>query len=98
MNNWNRLLTLLDMTIGFPNKMGSSVKKTWQGFDQRRNEHVIILEYRIKVKPGFRPATRRMAPQGDRGKMKMVRPSGLGGPMALVRELLCPADSNIDPG
>jgi hypothetical protein len=45
MNDWNRLLVQLDKTIGFPNKIRSSVKKKWQGYDQWKNEHVIWLEY-----------------------------------------------------
>ena len=55
MNNWNRLLVTMDKTIGFPNKIRSSVKKRWQGFDQWKNEHVIWLEYRVKVHPGTSP-------------------------------------------
>ena len=58
MNDWNRLLTQLDKTIGFPNKIRSSVKKRWQGYDLWKNEHVILLEYRIKVNPGIHPPTR----------------------------------------
>ena len=55
MDSWNRLLTLLDQTLGFPNKIRSTVKKKWQSFDQRTGEHVFLLEYRIKVKPGIYP-------------------------------------------
>ena len=52
MNDWNRLLVQLDKTIGFPQKIRSSVKRRWQGYDQWKNEQVIWLEYRIKVHPG----------------------------------------------
>jgi hypothetical protein len=55
MNSWNRLLELLDKTLGFPNKIRSTVKKRWQSFDQRTGEHVFVLEYRSKVKPGVEP-------------------------------------------
>jgi hypothetical protein len=55
MNSWNRLLDLLDKTLGFPNKIRSAVKKRGQSFDQRTGEHVFVLEYRIKVKPGIEP-------------------------------------------
>jgi hypothetical protein len=55
MSNWNRLLATLDKTVGFPNKIRSSVKKRWQGFDQWKNEHVIWLEYRVRVHPGTQP-------------------------------------------
>lgn len=52
MTNWNQLLTLLDKTLGFPDKIRSTVKKKAQAFDQRTGEHVFVLEYRIKVNPG----------------------------------------------
>ena len=52
MNNWNRLLAVLDKTIGFPNRIDSTVKKIRQGYDEKKNEHVIYLEYRVRVKPG----------------------------------------------
>jgi len=55
MGDWNKLLAELDKAVGFPNKVRSSVKKRWQGFDQWKNEHVIWLEYRIKVHPGNQP-------------------------------------------
>lgn len=58
MNEWNRLLVQLDKTIGFPNKIRSSLKKRWQGYDLWKNEHVIMLEYRIKVNPGIHPPAR----------------------------------------
>ena len=58
MNNWNQLLLALDKTIGFPNKIRSSVKRRWQGYDMWKNEHVIWLEYRVKVHPGLNPAPR----------------------------------------
>ena len=52
MNNWNQLLAVLDKTIGFPNRIDSTVKKVRQGYDEKKNEHVIYLEYRVRVKPG----------------------------------------------
>ena len=56
MNSWNRLVELLDQTLGFPNKIRSYVKKRGQSFDQRTGEHVFMLEYRIKVRPGIESA------------------------------------------
>ena len=50
MNNWNQLLAVLDKTIGFPNRIDSTVKKVRQGYDEKKNEHVIYLEYRVRVK------------------------------------------------
>ena len=52
MNEWNELLAVLDRTIGFPNKLSSKVKKVRQAYDNKKNEHVIWLEYRVRVKPG----------------------------------------------
>ena len=49
MTNWNQLLQILDKTLGFPNKASSTVKKIKEGYDNRRNEHVVLLEYRIRT-------------------------------------------------
>ena len=77
MNNWNKLLALLDKTLGFPNKIRSTVKKKGQGFDQRTGEHVFVLEYRIKVRLGIQPKEKRpvntsLPPKRD-GSMGMIR-------------------------
>ena len=47
MNKWNRLLKCLDAAYGFENQVKSSFKKLRQGFDEKSNEHVIYLEYRV---------------------------------------------------
>lgn len=52
MKNWSRLLAVLDKTIGFPNRIDSTVKKVRQMYDEKKNEHVIYLEYRVRVRPG----------------------------------------------
>lgn len=84
MNDWNRLLVQLDKTIGFPNKIRSSVKRRWQGYDQWKNEHVIWLEYRIKVNPGAQPPPKPPQNLHDlHGK-----PARQTGPMATIRELM----------
>jgi hypothetical protein len=84
MNDWNRLLVQLDKTIGFPQKIRSSVKKRWQGYDQWKNEHVIWLEYRIKVNPGTQPPPKPPQNLHDlHGK-----PANQRGPMATIRELM----------
>ena len=77
MTNWNQLLRLLDRTLGFPNKIRSTVRKKAQVFDQRTGEHVFVLEYRIKVNPGTQPppkppARQNMTPIPD-GPMGMIR-------------------------
>jgi hypothetical protein len=59
MTNWNKLLAVLDSTLGFPNKVRSTVRKKAQVFDQRTGEHVFVLEYRIKVNPGTQLCWRR---------------------------------------
>jgi len=49
MTTWNKLLAALDDTLGFPNKVSSRVRKLKQAYDNKKNEHVIWLEYRIRV-------------------------------------------------
>mgnify|MGYP001626444721 CR=1 FL=1 len=49
MDGWNKLLVLLDAMFGLPNKAASRVKKLQQGFDNRTQEHVIWIEYRVRV-------------------------------------------------
>lgn len=49
MDGWNKLLVLLDAMFGLPNKASSRVKKLQQGFDNRTQEHVIWIEYRVRV-------------------------------------------------
>ena len=50
MNKWNRLLAMLDAVFGFENKIKSNFKKIGQSFDQKTNEHVIVIEYRVRTK------------------------------------------------
>ena len=52
MNAWNQLLAAMDAALGFPNRKNSTVKKLKQGYDNDTNEHVIWLEYRVRVNPG----------------------------------------------
>jgi hypothetical protein len=48
---WNRILTLLDAQFGYQStKTSPKVKKLWQGYDNQTNEHVIWLEYRVRVR------------------------------------------------
>jgi hypothetical protein len=88
MNDWNRLLVQLDKTIGFPNKIRSSVKKKWQGYDQWKNEHVIWLEYRIKVNPGTQPPPKPPQNLHDLHGKPAAKPANQTGPMATIRELM----------
>jgi hypothetical protein len=91
MDSWNRLLALLDQTLGFPNKIRSTVKKRWQSFDQRTGEHVFVLEYRIKVKPGVYPPEKAPARPRDlhaRPSLKPVATTKPVEPMGTLRELM----------
>lgn len=84
MNNWNRVLAALNATFGIPGKAASKVKKLRQGFDNKTQEHVIWIEYRIRSSDA-------PAPRTDR------QPAKTGGPrrQSLLRELLSRPD---DPG
>ena len=84
MNNWNQLLATLDKTIGFPNKITSSVKKRWQGYDLWKNEHVIWLEYRAKVNPGIHPPQRPSQFRRDVHRDPVREAES----MAMIRELM----------
>ena len=88
MDSWNRLLNLLDITLGFPNKIRSTVKKKWQAFDQRSGEHVFALEYRIKVKPGIEPPAKMPSSPRDLHKTAPIKPMKPVGPMGTLRELM----------
>jgi len=88
MDSWNRLLTLLDQTLGFPNKIRSTVKKRWQSFDQRTGEHVFVLEYRIKVKPGVEPPAKMPSSPRDLHKKTPIKPMKPVRPMGTLRELM----------
>jgi len=47
MTKWDRLLVALDKVFGFENRARSTVKKRRQLFDEKTNEHVFIIEYRV---------------------------------------------------
>jgi len=59
MNKSNQLLAMLDRVFGFPNKIRSTFRKLSQNFDQKKNEHVILIEYRVSVKGTMKSAPRR---------------------------------------
>ena len=48
MNKWNKLLAMLDQTFGFDDKKKSAFRKVGQHFDERTNEYVFIIEYRVR--------------------------------------------------
>ena len=88
MNNWNNLLLALDKTIGFPNKIRSSVKKRWQGYDLWKNEHMIMLEYRIKVNPGIHPPAKPPQNLRDLHRNPAAAPMRQTVEMPMIRELM----------
>lgn len=83
MTAWNKLLASLDATFGFPTSISSTVKKLRQGFDNTKQEHVIWIEYRVKMQPGAMH------------KQKTNRPSGsptAASAMPFIRELMAVDD------
>ncbi len=58
MTKGNQLLNLLDQVFGFRNKKTSTYKKIRQIFDERTNEHVILIEYRVR-RGGEMPVARK---------------------------------------
>ena len=70
MKKSNQLLVLLDRVFGLPNKIKSTFRKVSQTFDQRTNEHVILIEYRVSVKGTMKSAPRR---QQQPNQMAMIQ-------------------------
>jgi len=63
MNKWNRLLASLDRVFGMSNKERSTFKKLSQNFDEKTNEHVILIEYRVRVKGTVKSTPRKKSGQ-----------------------------------
>ena len=63
MNKWNRLLASLDRVFGMTNKEQSTFKKISQNFDEKTNEHVIVIEYRVRVKGTMKSTPRKQSGQ-----------------------------------
>ena len=59
MNKWNRLLASLDRVFGMNNKERLTFKKLSQIFDEKTNEHVILIEYRVRVKGTLKSTPRK---------------------------------------
>ena len=70
MNKWNRLLATLDAVFGMKNKERSTFKKLSQDFDERTNEHVIVIEYRVRVKGTVKSTPRK---QSGRRELAFLR-------------------------
>jgi hypothetical protein len=71
MNKWNRLLATLDHTFGFKDQKKSTIRKLSQTFDERTNEHVIMLEYRVR-RGGDGVVTRNPRKKDAVGKLKLL--------------------------
>ena len=67
MNKWNRLLASLDRVFGMTNKERSTFKKLSQDFDEKTNEHVIVIEYRVRVK-----GTVKSTPRKNSGRRQLA--------------------------
>jgi hypothetical protein len=67
MNKWNQLLATLDQVFGMKNKERSTFKKLSQNFDERTNEHVIVIEYRVRVK-----GTVKSTPRKNSGRRQLA--------------------------
>ena len=67
MNKWNRLLATLDQVFGMKNKERSTFKKLSQNFDEKTNEHVIVIEYRVRVK-----GTVKSTPRKNSGRRQLA--------------------------
>ena len=52
MTKENRLLAMFDQVFGFTNRKSSTYRKVSQFYDERTGEHVVLLEYRVRVEPG----------------------------------------------
>ena len=67
MNKWNRLLASLDRVFGMSNKERSTFKKLSQDFDEKTNEHVIVIEYRVRMK-----GTVKSTPRKNSGRRQLA--------------------------
>jgi len=67
MNKWNQLLATLDRVFGMNNKERSTFKKLSQDFDEKTNEHVIVIEYRVRVK-----GTVKSTPRKNSGRRQLA--------------------------
>ena len=48
MNNYNRVLDALNGIFGYDDQVKSTFRKVRQFFDERNNEEVVIIEYRVR--------------------------------------------------
>ena len=67
MNKHNRLLAVLDDVFGMENILNSEFRKVGQDFDEKTNEHVFYIEYRVRGKGDLRTTP------SNRSKKKLLR-------------------------
>ena len=48
MNNYNRMLDALNGIFGYDDQVKSTFRKVRQFIDERTNEEVVIIEYRVR--------------------------------------------------
>ncbi len=69
MNKHNRLLAVLNDVFGMENVRKSQFRKVGQDFDEKTNEHVFYIEYRVRG-TGEMVTTPRLAKRKPKKKLK----------------------------
>ncbi len=67
MNKHTRLLDVLNDVFGMENILKSHFRKVGQDFDEKTNEHVFYIEYRVRGKGDLRTTP------SNRSKKKLLR-------------------------
>ncbi len=67
MNKHTRLLAVLNDVFGMENILKSHFRKVGQDFDEKTNEHVYYIEYRVRGKGELRTTP------SNRSKKKLLR-------------------------
>ena len=67
MNKHTRLLAVLNDVFGMENILKSDFRKVGQDFDEKTNEHVYYIEYRVRGKGGLRTTP------SNQSKKKLLR-------------------------
>jgi len=67
MNKHTRLLAVLNDVFGMENILKSHFRKVGQDFDEKTNEHVFYIEYRVRGKGELRTTP------SNRSKKKLLR-------------------------
>jgi len=70
MNKWNQLVVSLDHVFGMNDKERSTFKKLSQDYDERTNELVIVIEYRVRVRGAVKSTLRK---KSGREQMAFLR-------------------------